>query len=111
MSITASHYGLTEQQANRVVEFMNVKMKDWPQDLKDYANKRKPGCGEEIVECLADWVKDMDKPGIDLDELQREVNAVSNLLKDRHPGLFAWNEMLAKRLRNIRKLTNEALGS
>ena len=51
------------------------------------------------------------KPGIDLDELQTEVEKLLELMKDRHPGQSTWNEFLAERLANIQSMANQALPS
>lgn len=61
MSNTASNFGLTERQADRVDQLWAMPIKDWPQDLKDYANRTRPTCGEELGQCIADWVKRADR--------------------------------------------------
>jgi len=48
--------------------------------------------------------------GINLDELQREVEKLIGLLKDRQPGMISWHEFMQERLTNLHKLTVKALG-
>jgi len=47
--------------------------------------------------------------GINLDKLQGEAEKLLSLLKDRQPGLMAWNEFMKERLEAIHKLTSKAL--
>lgn len=48
--------------------------------------------------------------GINLDELQQEIEKLLGLLKDRQPGLISWNEFMMKRLTTLHRLTSKALG-
>lgn len=48
--------------------------------------------------------------GINLDDLQRETEKLSGLLKDRQPGLITWNEALREQLQKMHQLTAQALG-
>lgn len=50
------------------------------------------------------------KEGINLDELQQEMERLLALFKDRKPGLMTWNEFLHERLQNLHKLASRALG-
>lgn len=50
------------------------------------------------------------KRGINLDELQQEVEKLLSLLRDRQPGLMCWNEFLHERIKNLHALTSQALG-
>jgi hypothetical protein len=43
-----------------------------------------------------------------LDELQAEVEKLLALLKDRQPGLMAWNMFLNERLEAIQKMIESA---
>lgn len=47
--------------------------------------------------------------GVDLDELQEEAEKIVALLKDRHPGLITWNNLLLERVQNLHGLTSQAL--
>lgn len=42
-----------------------------------------------------------------LDDLEHAVGVVAGLLKDRHPGLTMWNEMLHRRLVSLRNLIDD----
>jgi len=48
--------------------------------------------------------------GVNLDELQQEVEKLLALLNDRQPGLMTWNEFMWERLQNLHKLTSQGLG-
>lgn len=48
--------------------------------------------------------------GVNLDELQQEVERILNLLKDRQPGLFTWNGFMHERLQSLYVLISKALG-
>ena len=52
----------------------------------------------------------VEKKGVNLDDLQQEVEKLLALLKDRQPGLITWNEFMQERLQNLHKLTSSALG-
>lgn len=39
----------------------------------------------------------------DLNEIQEEAEKLVALLKDRQPGLFTWNMMVLRRIKNIAK--------
>lgn len=50
------------------------------------------------------------KKGINLDELQGEVEKLLALLKDREPGYMGWCMFMNERLTNLHALTSKALG-
>lgn len=45
---------------------------------------------------------------MNLDELQEEVEKILSLLKDRQPGLMAWNLHLDERLRKLLVMIDRA---
>ncbi len=49
--------------------------------------------------------------GEKMDELQAEAEKLAALLQDRHVGLMIWNKMLNDRLRSMRTLVHDAIGS
>jgi hypothetical protein len=52
----------------------------------------------------------IEEKGVDLDNLQTEVEKLLSLLKHREPGLMSWNMFLLERFRNLHKITSQALG-
>jgi len=48
--------------------------------------------------------------GVDLNELQREVEKLLGLLMNRQPGLSTWNDFMRQRLTELHRLTSLALG-
>jgi hypothetical protein len=44
------------------------------------------------------------REGIDLNELQREAERLTMLLQDRHPGLWAWNDMLLRQAQKLKAI-------
>ncbi len=49
------------------------------------------------------------KKGVDLNELQGEVERMLELLKNRQPGLATWNSWMKERMEGLHRLTSEAL--
>lgn len=50
-------------------------------------------------------MKAEEKKGINLDDLEWEVQGLLTLLKDRELGLMSWNRLLKEKIVNLRKLT------
>lgn len=50
------------------------------------------------------------KEGIDLDELQKEVEKLLALLNDRQTGTMGWHGFMKERLEDLHTLTSKALG-
>lgn len=49
----------------------------------------------------------MNRKGIDLDELQKDVEKLLSLLEHRERGLITWNVMLKDRLLSIHQITKQ----
>ena len=47
--------------------------------------------------------------GVNLDELQSEVENLLALIRNRQPGLMSWNKFMREHLQNLHKLTAQAL--
>jgi hypothetical protein len=45
---------------------------------------------------------------MNLDDLQNEVEKLLALLRDRQPGLFAWNDFMRERLSAIKAMIDSA---
>lgn len=78
-----------------------------------------PGAGKwareirEVKESILAQKREADErksEGVDLEDLQKETEKLTALLKDRHPGLMTWNEFMRASLQNLHRLASQALG-